>query len=137
MAGVSSNRTVDVTLALPTGVLAVGDDLIRVTVTLRPVTETRTFSAGVRLIGAGPGLSYDVDVDRILVTLGGGIADLDRLTGSAIVLDVVVTGLQPGTEVVPLGLDLPAGVTLVSTTPETVTVTITDASPSASPGTGG
>ena len=57
MTGVSSDLTVSVGLDLPTGILAVGDDQITVTVTLRPVTATRTFSAGVRLIGAGRGLS--------------------------------------------------------------------------------
>jgi YbbR domain-containing protein len=133
MTGVSSDRTVVVGLALPTGVLAVGDDQISVTVLLRPVTATRSFEVGVQLIGAGRGLSYALDTDRILVTIGGSVADLDRLSGTALVLDVNVTGLQPGTENVPVSLDLPAGVTLVSATPGTVTVTITAPSPSPSP----
>ena len=47
MTGVSSDRTVDGRRwRLPTGVLAVGDDQISVSITLRPVTATRTFSAG-------------------------------------------------------------------------------------------
>lgn len=133
MTGVSSDRTVDVGLALPTGVLAVGDDRIRVTITLRPVTATRTFSAGVRLIGAGRGLSYGLDADRILVTIGGSVADLDRLSGTAVVVDLDVTGLQPGTESVPVTLDLPTGATLVSASPSNVNVTITAPTPSPTP----
>lgn len=134
MTGVSSDRTFNVELALPTGVLAVGDSRVRVAVTLRPVTATRTFDAGFRLQGAGAGLSYDVNVDRILVTVGGSVADLDRLSGIALVVDLDVTGLGPGTTTVTGSLDLPAGATVVSMSPSTVSVTITTTAPSPSPG---
>jgi len=137
MTGVSSERTVNVGLDLPTGVLAVGDDQVTVTIELRPVTATRTFSAGVRLIGAGRGLSYDVDADRILVTIGGSVADLDRLSGTAIVVDLDVNGLQPGTEIVTVSVDLPTGATLVSASPSTVSVTITSTTPSPTPSASG
>lgn len=135
MTGVSSDRTVTIGLDLPTGVLAVGDEQVQVEITLRPVTATRSFSAGVRLIGAGRGLSYDVDADRILVTIGGSVADLDRLTGTAVVVDLDVTGLQAGTEIVPVSMDLPTGTTLVSASPASVSVTITATAPSPSPST--
>jgi YbbR domain-containing protein len=134
MTGASSDRTVEVGLALPTGVLPVGDTQVSVTVELRPVTATRTFSAGVRLIGAGQGLSYSVVPDRVLVTLGGSEADLDRLSGQELVLDVNVAGLQPGTSTVPLSVDLPTGVTVVSLTPTDVEVTIATTVASPSPG---
>jgi YbbR domain-containing protein len=137
LAGVSSDRVVTVELDLPTGVLAVGDDLVNVSIELRPVTATRTFSAGVRLIGAGRGLSYSVDVDRLLVTIGGSVADLDRLSGSALVADLDVSGLEPGTETVPVTFQLPTGATLVSSTPSSVTVIITATSPSPTPSSGG
>ena len=133
MTGVSSDRTVTVGLALPTGVLAVGDDQISVSITLRPVTATRTFSAGVRFTGAGRGLSYDVDADRLAVTIGGSVADLDRLSGIALVADLDVSGLQPGTETVPATFQLPTGTTLVSVTPSTVSVTITGTTPTPTP----
>jgi YbbR domain-containing protein len=133
MTGVSSDLTVNVGLSLPTGVLAVGEDRIGVTITLRPVTATRTFSAGVRLIGAAQGRTYELDADRILVTIGGSVVDLDRLSGTALVVDLVVTGLLPGTERVPVSLDLPAGATLVSASPSTVSVTIAAPSPSPTP----
>ena len=137
MTGVSSDRTVTVGLNLPTGVLAVGDEQVSVAITLRPVTATRTFSAGMRLIGAGRGLEYDVDADRILVTIGGSIADLDRLTGSAVVVDLDVSGLGPGTEIVDVTMDLPSGATLVSASPSSVTVTITATAPTPTPSPGG
>jgi YbbR domain-containing protein len=137
MTGVSSDRSVSVALDLPTGVLAVGAEEVRVTITLRPVTATRTFGAGFRLIGAGRGLAYEVDADRILVTIGGSIADLDRLSGSAVVVDIDVTGLQAGTEVVDVTMDLPTGTTLVSASPSNVSVTVTATAPSPTPSAGG
>ena len=54
---------------------------MQVTVKLRPVTGTRTFEAGLVLVGARPDLAYELSTDRVLVTIGGSIADLDRLSG--------------------------------------------------------
>ena len=133
MTGISSDLTMDVGLALPAGVLAVGNERVTVTIKLRPVTATRTFNAGVRLIGASRGFSYALEVDRILVTIGGSVADLDRLSASVLVLDLDVTGLQPGTEDVLVSADLPTGATLVSASPPSVSVTITG--PTGSPAT--
>lgn len=134
MTGVSSDLTVTVGLDLPTGILSVGDGRVTITVKVRPVTATRTFSAGVRLIGAGRGLSYSLDADRVLVTLGGSVADLDRLSGAALVVNLDVTGLQPGSETVPATMDLPSGATLVSASPSSVVVTITDSVPTPTAG---
>ena len=46
-----------------------------------------------------------------------------------------MTDLEPGTTEVPVTVDLPAGVTLVAASPDTIAVTVTApaASPSASP----
>ena len=41
-------------------------------------------------------------MDHVLVTIGGSVADLDRLSGAALVMDLDVTGLKAGThEVTP------------------------------------
>lgn len=143
MTGVSSNTTVQASLALPTGIVAVGSDSVEVSIRLRQVTETRTFNAGLRLVGTRRDLAYDFATDRVIVTIGGSPADLDRLTGSALLVDLDVTGLGPGTVDVPVSVDLPTGPTLVSANPATVSVTITatatpspSTGPSASPGGG-
>lgn len=134
MTGVSADETVQVELALPTGVVAVGDQPIKVTITIRPVTATRTYSAGLRLVGAGSGLRYSLSVDRVLVTIGGSTADLDRLSGATLVVDLNVTGLQVGVHEVPVTANLPAGTTLVAASPPSVTVTIAAAAvPSSAP----
>ena len=132
MTGVSADETVEVGLALPTGVVAVGDQPIKVTITIRPVTETRTYNAGLRLVGAGGDLRYTLSVDRVLVTIGGSTAELDRLSAATLVVDLDVTGLQVGIHEVPVTADLPAGTTLVAASPASVTVTISAAAPPSS-----
>jgi len=138
--GVSEDVTVEVALAPPPGVAAVDQDPIKVSVTLRPVTGTRTFTAGLRLVGASNTLSYKLSVDHVLVTIGGSVADLDRLSGAALVMDLDVAGLKTGTHEVTPTANLPVGTTLVAVSPPLVGVTIGTTAitaPSASPQTGG
>jgi len=121
-------------LALPVGVLAVGNPEVQVTITLRPVTGTRTLNAGLRLEGALPDRAYEVSVDQILVTLGGSVADLARFEAGTFELEIPVAGLAPGRhEVAVTEGRLPAGLTLVSASPRTVIVTVGQPPPSASP----
>ena len=140
MAGVSTDQTVEVGLALPTGVVEVKQAPVKVTITLRPVTGTRTFSAGLRLVGANNALTYRLSVDHVLVTIGGSVADLDRLSGAALVMDLDVTGLKTGTHEVTPTANPPVGTTVVAVSPPTVAVTIGTTAvtaPSSSPQTGG
>ncbi len=124
VAGVSSSRTIPVGLALPTGVTALDATSVDVAIEVRPVTATRTFEAGLRLIGAKPDLAYSTTIDRVLITVGGGLPDLDRLTGSTIVVNVDVADLGPGKTDVPVTAQLPNGVTLVVADPAAVPVTV-------------
>ena len=78
-----------------------------------------------------------MEADRILVTIGGSVADLDRMSGTAVVVDIDVTGLQPGTVTVDVTMNLPTGTTLVSASPASVSVTITATAASPSPTSGG
>jgi hypothetical protein len=73
----------------------------------------------------------------VLVTIGGSVADLDRLTGATLVLTLNVAGLGPGAhDLVPIA-NLTTGLTLIAVSPSPVTVTITaaGASPAPSPST--
>jgi len=125
LAGASSDISVVVSLDLPTGVVPLGPDAIRVTVTLRPVTATRSFSAGLQLVGTRPGLTYTPSTDRVLLTIGGSTADLDRLSGATIVAMLDVSDLIAGSSTpVPVTVDLPAGLTLVTSNPPTVSVEV-------------
>jgi YbbR domain-containing protein len=130
--GFSTSETVDAGLALPTGVVALDAEQVRVTVGIRAVTATRSFEVGVRMVGAQPDMTYSAAVDRVLITVGGSPADLDRLNGATLAVDLDVSALAPGTTDVPVTAALPAGVTLVAATPSAVAVTVT-ALPSPSP----
>jgi hypothetical protein len=106
---------------------------IRVTVEIEVVTETRTYSAGIRLDGREPSLLYETPVTQAMLTLFGPVADLDRLGSAPIVVGVNVSGLGAGTHVIPIVPSLPSTVTLVEVAPASAAVTITEpASPSPS-----
>lgn len=131
LAGASSEVSQAVGLALPDGVQALGAATVNVTIRLRPVTGTRTFEAGLALIGARPDRTYQLSTDRVVVTIGGSVADLDRLSGVDLVLNVDVTGLDVGAHSVPVSANLATGLTLVAASPNPVGLTVS--SPAASP----
>ncbi len=141
ISGLSETETFDARLALPDGIERVTDDPITVTVTFRAVTESRTFTTGVRAAGGDPALVYDLGADRVSLVVAGSPADLDALgAAGGPVGQVDVTGLEPGTYDLEVAADLPAGLTLVAATPETIPVTVAapaaqapSAAPSAAP----
>jgi len=131
--GSTSNVNETTSLELPDGVQALGTSSVTVVVTLRPVVATRTFEAGLLLVGARADRDYTLSTDRVLVTIGGSVADLDRLSGSTIALTLDVSGLDVGAFEVKVGANLLTGLTLVGASPDPVTVTIALPGPSASP----
>jgi YbbR domain-containing protein len=128
-----ASKTVEATVGLapPDGVAPIDADTVRVTVTFRPVNATRAFEVGFRYVGDDVALRYSIPTDRVLVTIGGSVADLDRLDGATLVADLDVGDLRPGTTDVPVTMDLPEGLTLVSANPATVPVTVTAVPPAA------
>jgi YbbR domain-containing protein len=133
IAGASSQVTQIVELTLPEGVQALGSGTVQVTVKLRPVTATRTFEAGLVVVGAQPDRTYDLSTDRVLVTIGGSLADLDRLSGASLVLTLDVTGLDDGLHSVAVAANLQTGLTLVAASPGSVDVTISSPAASVAP----
>ena len=130
------NQVIETTLALPSGVVALDVDTVSVTITLRPLTQTRNFQVGLNLVGARSDRSYATSTDSVIITVGGSVADLDRLQGAALVASLDVADLATGTTSVPVTADLPAGVTLVAASPDQVAVTVS-IPPSPSPAAGG
>jgi YbbR domain-containing protein len=133
--GLSSNQTLEAALALPTGVVALDVETVRVTIVVRPVTATRTFQVGLDLVGARADRTYAISTDRVLLTVGGSVADLDRLQGATLVANIDVADLGPGTTSVTITADLPTGVAFVTASPQQVAVTVT-VPPPPSPATG-
>jgi YbbR domain-containing protein len=113
-------------------VQVLGSATVQVTVQLRPVTGTRTFEAGISIVGGHADLVYSLSTDRVLVTIGGSLADLNRLSGVDLVLTADVTDLQPGTSSVTVTANLATGLTLVGASPNPIDVTVTR--PGQSPG---
>jgi YbbR domain-containing protein len=131
--GLSADLTTSVALQLPTGVQALGPGTVTVTVRLRALTGTRTFDAGLILVGARADLLYKLSTDRVLVTIGGSEADLDRLSGATLALTVDVTGLAVGSHQVKPTANLTTGLSLLSVSPSPITVTISTPAPSPTP----
>lgn len=129
IAGASSLVSQEVGLSLPTGVQALGTGTVTVRVTLRPIIATRTFEAGLALVGASSNRDYNLSTDRVLVTIGGPLAELDRLSGATLVLTVDVTGLEVGTHPVPVSANLQTGLTLVDASPNPIDVTVSAPTP--------
>jgi YbbR domain-containing protein len=131
--GLSTNLTAPIGLQLPNGVQALGDGKVTVTITLRPLTGTRTFDAGLVLIGARADRVYSLSTDRVLVTIGGSEADLDRLSAASLALTIDVTGLDIGAHQVAPTANLSTGLALLGVSPSPITVTITAPAPSPTP----
>ena len=133
VSGATSTVRSEVALALPDGVLPVGDvTTVSVTVELVPVTDTRTLPAGIRLDGTVPERGYTIATPQVLLTLFGSVAELDQIASGPLVVGVDVSKLEPGTHVVPVVPVVNAGVRLVIVSPSSVAVTVT-APPSPSP----
>jgi YbbR domain-containing protein len=124
VSGATRDITSKVAYSLPTGVSVIGDQTATVTVHIVAVTETRTYSAGIRLDGRDPSLGYVLSDNSVLLTLFGSVADLDRLSSAPLVVGVSVAGLGPGVHKIPVVPVLPTGVTVAAISPDTVTVTV-------------
>ncbi len=125
---------IDVKLALPTGVLPIGLKTAHVTIMLKAETGTRTFDAGLVLVGRQAGLDYRFSAGSVLVTVAGPIADLDRLDPSSFTVPLDVTGLGIGDHALAPAPNLQAGLRLLTVDPASVTVSITPiGSPAPSP----
>jgi YbbR domain-containing protein len=131
IAGATRSVTTEVALALPAGVTS-STATVKVVVSIEPVTETRSFVAGLQLFGQKPGFTYDTSPLTVLLTLFGSTADLDTLGSAPIVVALNVADLEPGTHRVTVIPTLPSGVTVAAISPESVTVTV-EAIPSPSP----
>ena len=132
--GATADVHAAVDLALPTGIVQIGEGTFDVTVTIRPVTGTRTFSAGIALAGARDDRTYQLSTNSVVVTAGGSMADLDRLQAQTLEVAANVGSLGTGEHTVALVANLPSGVTLLTISPARITVVV--GVPSTSPAAG-
>jgi YbbR domain-containing protein len=127
VSGATSDVTSTVAYALPTGMSVVGAaNSASVTVKIVPITETRTYVAGIALDGQKADLEYSVSDHTVLLTIFGSTADLDRLSSSPIVIRLNVEALGPGSHEVPVVPVFTSAVTVAAISPPQVTVTVTE-----------
>jgi YbbR domain-containing protein len=136
ISGATADIQTAVGLNLPKGVAALGVEQVRVTITIRPRSGTRSFEAGIQIVNAEPGLEYRPAVDRVLLTLSGTLEALDAVDPTKLTARLDVARMAAGTSSLPVTVRLPAGVSLVSASPQEVSVTATPTAtpvPTASP----
>jgi YbbR domain-containing protein len=136
VSGLSETQTFETELALPEGIEAVDPVPVRVTVSYRPITESRSYTVGLQVVGAEPARTYVPNASSVLLAVAGNPAALDTLSAASTLAQLDVAGLEPGTYDVPVTAELPSGVTLVAASPPTVSVTVSAAaapSPATSP----
>jgi len=122
-------------LDLPSGVAALGVETVHVTVEIRAVKGSRSYEAALVLAGRQPDLEYSLSTGSVFVTLGGPVADLNRIDPATFTITVDVAGLDAGTHQVQVVPNVQAGLSVISVDPDTVTVTVspTASSPPPSP----
>jgi YbbR domain-containing protein len=134
ISGASADLVRTIPLNLLAGVTSVSGDSATVTIVLRPVAATRTYSVGIVLSGARDDRTYALSSASVLVTVGGTVGALDSLDARTLAVVADVNGLGPGSHRVKLKISLPADVQLVATSPPETTVTVTqNVSPTAVP----
>jgi YbbR domain-containing protein len=131
--GRTTDLEASIGLALPQGVSVSGSDQIRVTLTIERDTGTRTVLLAVVADGTSADRTYVLSATQAQVVLAGPIDVLAAIDPATLVAVTDVSSITSGTQTVSLAVTPPAGIDVVAILPAQVTVTVTTASPSASP----
>lgn len=125
IAGARTTVTATAPLAPPVDVDLIGPDEVTVTVVIEPIQTSRSYASGLILVGARDDRVYRLSTSQVIVTIGGNLADLDRLDPTTFAASVDVTTLAPGRHSVEVTvLNLPAGLVVSSISPPEVTVDV-------------
>ena len=89
-----------------------------------PALGEMTLGLAASVVGVGQGLTATLSTGLVLVRVGGELPVLRSLTPSSLSAVVDVSGLGEGTHTVPLRIEAPPGVQVVSMEPPTAVVTI-------------
>ena len=95
-----------------------------IVVEIHETIATRTLLLGLVCSGALPGSACLPQIGQVAVIVRGTVSALDALDPASLTPVLDVTGLGPGDHLVRPTLTLPAGVTQVTISPISVTVTI-------------
>jgi YbbR domain-containing protein len=132
--GATTTVSKTVGLEVPAGLTTVGDQTFSVTVTLRAASSSRSFSAGLVVIGAESNRTYTLGVDHVLVTLGGGDQALNQVDAATFAASINVAGLTAGSHEVDVRAVPPSGLKLLAVSPSRITIFVSEmATPPPSP----
>jgi len=128
ISGESVELVAEVPLALPDELTVSGEGLVTVIVTFTEALGSRSYEVGTALTGAQPDFSYRVEKPSVSVVLSGPVAQLDELAVDEVSVEIPVADLEVGdNEVMPI-VRTPRGTEVVRITPESVRVTVSEAS---------
>jgi YbbR domain-containing protein len=128
ISGQSVELVAEVPLALPDEVSATGEDSVSIIVTFTEAVGSRSYEIGTALTGAQPEFSYRVEQPALSVVVQGPVTQLDELSIEELSVEIAVADLEVGdNEVMPI-VRTPRGIELVRVDPETVRVTVAQAS---------
>ena len=126
LSGTNATLRATGTLVIPTGARladpAAAEPIILVQI--RETVATRTLLLGVVCTGAPSGSACLPQIGQVAVTVRGTVSDLDALDSTSLTAGLDVTGLGPGDHLIQPTVALPTGVTRITTSPLSVTVTI-------------
>ena len=120
-------KDIDISTYLPDGVTLVDSSQakkVKVTIAIEQ-TETKNFNVPVKNIKSfnlSDDYSIEYQGDKIPVTLKGYTSDLESLSAEDVMLSVDASGVQPGTNTLPLTLNLGSSYTLVEDSVVTINV---------------
>jgi YbbR domain-containing protein len=95
-----------------------------IVVQIRETIATRTLLLGLVCVGAPSGNACLPQIGQVAATVRGTVSDLDALDVGDLTAVLDVSGLGPGDHLVQPTVSLPEGVTLVTMSPISATVTI-------------
>jgi YbbR domain-containing protein len=126
LAGSNATLRATATLVLPDGARLADPGAAEPTVTvqIREVVATRTLVLGLVCAGAPSGSACLPHIPQVAATVRGTVSALDAIDAGGLTATLDVSGLGPGDHLVQPTVALPQGVTLVTLSPISVTVTI-------------
>lgn len=126
LAGTSSTLRATSALVLPEGARLADPAAAEPTITvqIREIIGTRTLLLGLVCSGAPSGSACLPAIAQVAAIVSGTVSDLDALDVGDLTAVLGVTGLGPGDHLVQPSIALPEGVTLLTVSPISVTVTI-------------
>ncbi len=131
LAGADSDLVQVLEIILPPGTVISpgGQPAVSVEVTIRAIAATRTFVTGITCVGTLAGGGCLPGVTQVAVTVGGNLRELEALDVVDVTPTIDVTGLVPGTYQLAPSVTLPDGISLISISPDSVSVVVSGPAP--------